>query len=135
MRAFKFARIHASVPLRMHACTQVQKGSDIALHFTDMQSCHLILNSMGIRASMVGQLGGDCNSRRGGWTPLMWAAHKSRLDVLNYLLTRDDIDVGAADDMGRTALDWARMRGKADCVAALEAYQREHERKATKKRE
>ena len=38
--------------------TQVEKGSDIALHFTDISSCRLILNSMGIRASMVGQLGG-----------------------------------------------------------------------------
>ena len=48
----RIARKHASVQ------AQVQKGSDIALHFTDIRSCQLILNSMGIRASSVGQLGG-----------------------------------------------------------------------------
>ena len=30
----------------------------LQLHFTDIKSCRLILNSMGIRASTVGQLGG-----------------------------------------------------------------------------
>lgn len=49
-------RTHAHKHARVQA--QVEKGSDIALHFTDIRSCQLILNSMGIRASTIGQLGG-----------------------------------------------------------------------------
>jgi hypothetical protein len=51
---------HVRMHAHKHACLQVQveKGSDIALHFTDIRSCQLILNSMGIRASTIGQLGG-----------------------------------------------------------------------------
>ena len=36
----------------------LSKGFDIALHFTDFGSDNLILNTKGIRASVVGQLGG-----------------------------------------------------------------------------
>ena len=59
-RRVTYDALHAARYTRRVTCahTQVEKGSDIALHFTDMQSCRLILNSMGIRASTVGQLGG-----------------------------------------------------------------------------
>ena len=36
----------------------LSKGFDIALHFTDFGSNNIILNTKGIRASVVGQLGG-----------------------------------------------------------------------------
>ena len=36
----------------------LSKGFDVALHFTDFASNNLILNTKGIRASVVGQLGG-----------------------------------------------------------------------------
>ena len=55
-RAILHARSITCKHARMQA--QEEKGSDIALHFTDIRSCQLILNSMGIRASSVGQLGG-----------------------------------------------------------------------------
>ena len=46
----------------MRACrfvhTQVAKGKDIALHFTDTNSAQVITHSMGLRASTAGQLGG-----------------------------------------------------------------------------
>ena len=34
------------------------QGSDVALHFTNLGCCYQVLHSKGIRASVVGQLGG-----------------------------------------------------------------------------
>ena len=47
-KASREAHVRTHAHEHAHVQAQVEKGSDIVLHFTDIRSCQLILNSMGI---------------------------------------------------------------------------------------
>jgi hypothetical protein len=55
---------------------QVPKSHSIGFHFTDMNSARLILNSRGIRASTVGQLGGGVSICLASLPKLGWGRDK-----------------------------------------------------------
>jgi uncharacterized protein len=63
--------------------------------------------------------GADVNARSsGGETPLMLAASRGRLDIIDLLIERG-ADVNAATEAGNTALMLAAARGQVDAARAL----------------
>ena len=66
---------------------------------------------------------GDEVDGRGGWvnsTPLMWAAKHKDLTVL-LLLLHHGADMEARDERGWTALHWAALHDRVNCVRVLTA--------------
>ena len=47
-----------SVGIYAHLHAQMEKSKEIALHFTDLNTSRLVLPTLGLRASVAGQLGG-----------------------------------------------------------------------------
>lgn len=63
-----------------------------------------------------------CPNIRGGWarwTPLHCSAMRNHVDVVNYLLTRSEIDIHALDIYGWTPLHVACYNGHDTIVTAL----------------
>ncbi|KAL4876222.1 hypothetical protein BJY04DRAFT_200378 [Aspergillus karnatakaensis] len=56
-----------------------------------------------------------------GRTLLSWAAEHGVTDVVEYLLSRDDIEVDLKDSDGATPLWWASRRANTDIVKMLSA--------------
>ena len=54
---------------------QLPKSETLGYHFTDMDACRLILNSNGLRASNVGQLGGGVSICLASLPDLGWEKH------------------------------------------------------------
>ena len=53
-------------------------------------------------------------------TPLMTAVWNNQLEIVRILLVRDDLDIAVTDGVGwLTALHYACMYGRADCVPLL----------------
>ncbi|KAL7815608.1 ankyrin repeat-containing domain protein [Trichoderma gracile] len=54
--------------------------------------------------------------------PLIWAALRGHVEVLQILLTRDGANANAMDRNSRTAISWAAQGGRADAVDLLLEY-------------
>lgn len=64
--------------------------------------------------------GADANVRdESGWRPIMWAAVRNQVDMVELLVERG-ADVNATNDKGMCALNIAKVKGNHDVVAALE---------------
>ena len=64
------------------------------------------------------QQGADAEAMRGGYTPLHYAAGWGHLDVVKYLLSRNDVNVNR-NHRGETPLYWAAYNGHLDVVKYL----------------
>lgn len=60
----------------------------------------------------------------GDWTPLMYAASRGNIPVVEVLLSRRDIKTDVRDRQGRTALDYARRHGHKAIIDLLTRRQR-----------
>lgn len=66
--------------------------------------------------------GAEIEARDGeGMTPLMWAAKRNHIGVVELLLEKG-ADVNAADDCKMTALGWAYARGNMEIAALLKEH-------------
>eukprot|EP00746_Dinoflagellata_sp_MGD_P027733 gnl/MRDRNA2_/MRDRNA2_16547_c0_seq1.p1 gnl/MRDRNA2_/MRDRNA2_16547_c0~~gnl/MRDRNA2_/MRDRNA2_16547_c0_seq1.p1 ORF type:complete len:566 (-),score=108.97 gnl/MRDRNA2_/MRDRNA2_16547_c0_seq1:75-1643(-) len=52
------------------------------------------------------------------WTPLHWAASIGRVDICKYLVSQG-ADITFPDELGKTAIDYAHLRGHSACVDVL----------------
>lgn len=57
-----------------------------------------------------------------GWTPLHWAAFKSKVSIMKILQGADGIDPNTADDWGITPLHLAAENGSEKCLSELLKY-------------
>lgn len=72
-------------------------------------------------AAELVRVGADVNAQdRDGWSPLVLASFSGKVDVVRVLLATPGIDVNLATGAGRTALWWARDRGRAEIASLLE---------------
>ena len=53
------------------------------------------------------------------FTPLIWAASRGHLVIVDLLLTRDDIMIDAQENGSLTAIAWAAYEGNADAIRLL----------------
>lgn len=80
-------------------------------------------NLVGFARFLIHGIGIDPNTPgRQSMTPLQFAARSGQMDMINFLLCLDSIDVMAKDDRGQTALDAALVNDKQDAVAALQQF-------------
>ena len=66
------------------------------------------------------QQGADVGAMDGSWAPLHWAAYYGHLEVVKYLLSRDDVDADVRNNYdGYTPLVFAAQRGHLEVVKYL----------------
>ena len=56
---------------------QVEKGEELAVHFTDLPSARLVLHTLGFRASIAGQLGGGVSVSLQSLVDFGWGSCKA----------------------------------------------------------
>jgi ankyrin repeat protein len=100
----------------------------ISLHFliSDYKMSRELFNACKI--GNVGKVqaclarGENVNSRNdsdGSLTPLLIASQGNQLEIVQLLLSRADLDIGATNTSGNTALHTACYHGYVDCVVLL----------------
>ena len=69
------------------------------------------------------EAGADVNAKSGydGGTPLIYAARNGNIEILNILI-QAGADIGAKDDEGKTALDYAKESDNYDNLKESETY-------------
>ncbi len=56
-----------------------------------------------------------------GFTPLIKASIKNRIEIIKYLLTFNNIDLNICDRDGKNAKDWANEQNNFEIVKLLES--------------
>jgi len=82
-------------------------GAAHATHISEGTTSLHIAAVYGIAQLANGRLGGGNDGDGKGATPLMLAAARGRVDMMELLAGWEDVDINAEDDEGRTALDYA----------------------------
>ncbi|CAB3386911.1 Hypothetical predicted protein [Cloeon dipterum] len=109
------------------ALKEVEDGS-LNIHQTDKEENTLLILAMKSRKELdekaiswlVEDIKLDLNAvNSNGESALLLACKHNKWDVVDILLSREDIDIGSEDQKERTALHWAAASGNLDVVRRL----------------
>ena len=112
---------------------RLPKSETLGFHFTDMDSCRLILNSQGIRASNIGQLGGGVSICLASLVELGWGKSggtnnefcKSVGEQLWGSKWHEVMPPGEAPENAHA--DWGKFHNKLECVLAVRIPSQENQ--------